>query len=113
MTAPVKNKGGRPSNAELALRGITKTELEIGLKILKKVFGPSIDKMIELSDDASLSVKDRFKMKQDLVNMYKDFLRTDQALKQAIARGDGDEAPQADEGDKPKGVVFDLFGSNS
>lgn len=108
--AEVKNKVGRPSNAELALRGITKTELEIGLKILKRVFGPSIDKMIELSDDASLSVKDRFKMKQDLVNMYKDFLRTDQALRQAIARGDdvGDSIP--DEADKPKGVVFDLFG---
>lgn len=110
MTAPVqKNKGGRPTNAELALRGITKTELDAGLKILKKVFGASIDKMIELSDDVSLSVKDRFKMKQDLANMYKEFLRANEMLKQAQAREEGGNADMnTDEADKPKGVVFDF-----
>lgn len=31
-----KNKGGRPTKAEVAARGVTKTEFEIGLKILKR-----------------------------------------------------------------------------
>lgn len=91
-----KNKGGRPTKAEMAARGITKTELEAGLKILKKIFGSAIDKMIELSDDVSLSVKDRFKMKQDLVNMYIALVKSDQALKMQLARGT-DETEEQEE----------------
>lgn len=100
-----KNKGGRPTKAEMAARGITKTELDAGLKILKKIFGSAIDKMIELSDDVSLSVKDRFKMKQDLVNMYIALVKSDQALKMQLTKGTTDEI---DETDKPLAPVFNF-----
>lgn len=100
-----KNKGGRPTKAEMAARGITKTELEAGLRILKKIFGSAIDKMIELSDDVDLSVKDRFKMKQDLVNMYIALVKSDQALKMQLAKGTTDEI---DEVDRPLAPVFNF-----
>lgn len=100
-----KNKGGRPSNAELAARGVTKTELEAGIKILKKIYGTAIDKMVELSDDVNLSVKDRFKMKQDLVNMYIALIKADVSLKIQMAKGS--DTPDEPE-DKPLAPVFNF-----
>ena len=100
-----KNKGGRPTKAEMAARGMTKTELDTGLKILKKIFGVAIDKMIEISDDASLTIKDRFKMKQELVMMYINLVKSDQALKIQLAKGN--EEPDEIE-DKPLAPVFNF-----
>lgn len=100
-----KNKGGRPTKAEMAARGITKTELDAGLRILKKIFGTAIDKMIEISDDASLTIKDRFKMKQELVMMYINLVKSDQALKMQLAKGtEAEEEPT----DKPLAPVFNF-----
>ena len=112
MTAPVKNKGGRPTNAELAARGMVKTDLDVGLKTLKKYFGRSVEKIVELASNPDLPVDKQFKMNQDVVSMFMAMLKADMALKQALARGDGDDTP-VDEGDKPKGIVFDLFSNNS
>ncbi|UAV84521.1 hypothetical protein PHB09_025 [Pseudomonas phage PHB09] len=100
-----KNKGGRPTKAEVAARGITKTELEAGIKILKKIFGSALDTMIELSDDTSLSTKDRFKLKQDLVMMYINLIKSDQSLKQQLAKGTDEQDEQAD---KPLAPVFNF-----
>lgn len=100
-----KNKGGRPTNAELAARGVTKTELEAGIKILKRIYGTAIDKMVELSDDDSLSVKDRFKMKQDLVNMYVALIKADSSLKIQMAKGT-EALDETD--DKPLAPVFNF-----
>lgn len=100
-----KNKGGRPTKAEVAARGITKTELEAGIKILKKIFGSALDTMIELSDDTSLSTKDRFKLKQDLVMMYINLIKSDQSLKQQLAKGTDEQDEQSD---KPLAPVFNF-----
>lgn len=100
-----KNKGGRPTKAEVAARGLTKTELEVGMKILKKIFGTAIDKMIEISDNPDLSIKEQFKMKQELVMLYVNLVKSDQALK--IQMSKGSEAPDEPE-DKPLAPVFNF-----
>uniref|UniRef100_A0AAU6VZ78 Terminase small subunit n=2 Tax=unclassified bacterial viruses TaxID=12333 RepID=A0AAU6VZ78_9VIRU len=100
-----KNKGGRPTKAEMAARGITKTELDAGLRILKKVYGQAIDKMIEISDDESIPAKDRFKMKQVLVDMYNNLYKANEALKLQLARGAEGEV---DETEKPLAPVFNF-----
>jgi hypothetical protein len=112
MTAPAKNKGGRPTNAELAARGMVKTDLDVGLKTLKKYFGKAAEKIVELASDPKLPVDKQFKMNQDLINMFMAMLKADMALKQATARGD--DVGTGDDDDKPKGngVVFDLFTNN-
>ena len=108
MTAP-KNKGGRPSNAELAARGMTKTDLDVGLKTLKRYFGRAAEKIVELASNPELSVDKQFKMNQDLINMFMAMLKADAMLKQAAAREDGDNKDMnTDDDDKPKGVIFDF-----
>lgn len=108
MTAP-KNKGGRPSNAELAARGMTKTDLDVGLKTLKRYFGRATEKIVELASNPELPVDKQFKMNQDLINMFMAMLKAEAMLKQAAAREDGNNSDMnTDDGDKPKGVVFDF-----
>ena len=107
MTAP-KNKGGRPSNAELAARGMTKTDLDVGLKTLKRYFGRAAEKIVELASNPELPVDKQFKMNQDLINMFMAMLKADAMLKQAAARDDGNNDMNTDNDDKPKGVVFDF-----
>ena len=100
-----KNKGGRPTKAEMAARGITKTELDAGLRILRKIYGNAIDKMIEISDDATLTIKEQFKMKQELVMLYINLVKSDQALKIQLAKG----TDTIDENeDKPLAPVFNF-----
>lgn len=100
-----KNKGGRPTKAEMAARGITKTELDAGLRILRKIYGTAIDKMIEISDDVSLTIKERFKMKQELVMLYINLVKSDQALKIQLTKGI--DTPDEIE-DKPLAPVFNF-----
>lgn len=101
-----KNKGGRPTKAEMAARGVTKTEFETGLKILKKIYGQSLDKMIEISDDETIPAKERFRMKQVLVDMYTNLIKADVALKIQLAKGT--DAPEEQEADKPLAPVFNF-----
>lgn len=100
-----KNKGGRPTKAEMAARGITKTELDAGLRILRKIYGTAIDKMIEISDDVALTIKERFKMKQELVMLYINLVKSDQALKIQLTKGT--DTPDEVE-DKPLAPVFNF-----
>lgn len=100
-----KNKGGRPTKAEMAARGITKTELDVALKILKKIFGNAIDTMIAISDDVSLTIHQRFKMKQELVNMYHMLYKSDIAIKMQLAKGTEGEEELTD---KPLAPVFNF-----
>lgn len=102
-----KNKGGRPTKAEMAARGITKTELEIGIKILRKIYGTSIDRMIEISDDSSLTIKEQFRMKQELVNMYINLIKSDSALRIQLARKEGAESGE-DEGEPQTATIFNF-----
>lgn len=101
-----KNKGGRPTKAEVAARGVIKTELDAGLKILKKIYGQAIDKMIEISNDESIPAKDRFRMHQVLVDMYNNLYKSNEALKIQMAKG-GD-APEEQEADKPLAPIFNF-----
>jgi hypothetical protein len=100
-----KNKGGRPTKAEVAARGVIKTELDAGLRILKKIYGQAIDKMIEISDDESIPAKERFRMKQVLVDMYNNLYKSNEALKIQMAKGSDvpDELT-----DKPLAPVFNF-----
>lgn len=100
-----KNKGGRPTKAEVAARGIVKTDLEVGIKILRKIFGGALDKLIELSDDENLNVKERFKMKQELAMMYINLVKSDHALRIQLGKGKVEEMPEID---KPLAPVFNF-----
>lgn len=99
-----KNKGGRPTKAEVAARGLTQTELDQGLKILKRIYGKALDKMIEISDDESIPAKDRFKMKQVLVDMYTSLYKSNEALKIQMAKGEVQDEPE----DRPLAPVFNF-----
>lgn len=101
MTEETKNKGGRPTNAELAARGITKTELEIGLRLLKKHFGPAITRAIEISEMDGIPLDKQFKMQIDLIKLFMEMKRADIALKKT-------DGPSDDDDDKPKAPVFKL-----
>lgn len=96
-----KNKGGRPSNAELAAKGITKTELEIGLRLLKKHFGPAVSRAIEISEMDGIPLDKQFKMQLDLIKLFMEMKRADIALRK-------EESPSADEDDAPLAPVFKL-----
>lgn len=100
----VKNKGGRPSNAELAARGITKTELETGLKLLKKYFGPAVTRAIEIANMEDLPLDKQFKMQLDLIKLYMEMQRANIAMKKEADAGNATE----DEDDKPLAPVFKL-----
>lgn len=108
-TTPV-NKGGRPTLQEQALKGVKKSDLAKGLILLKKAFGPAVERMIELQQTtADLSPEKEFKMAMDLTKLYMEMLKADKALimaEQRASDGDG-EVPDADQTPAP---VFALFG---
>lgn len=99
-----KNKGGRPSNAELAAKGITKTELEIGLRLLKRYFGPAVARAIEIASDDKIPLDKQFKMQLDLIKLFMEMKRADIALKK------DPEGDNEDDDDKPVAPVFKLRG---
>lgn len=105
--AEAKNKGGRPTNAELAARGMTKTELEAGLRLLRKHFGPAVAKAIELAGEKSkdLPLDKQFRMQLELIKLFMDMKRADIALKNQANGGD-----TVEEDDEPRSVapVFKL-----
>lgn len=101
--AEVKNKGGRPTNAELAAKGITKSELDAGLRVLKKYFGPAVARAIEIAEDDRLPLDKQFKMQVDLVKLYMEMIRADIALKKDPSTNSDDDI------DKPLAPVFKLL----
>lgn len=104
MTTP--NKGGRPTREEALAKAADKSELEAGLRILKRAFGPALNRMIEAATTADLPPEKQFKMAMDIANMYMAMLKTDKALK-ATARGDGEEVGN---GETPPATIFQLHG---
>lgn len=94
--AETKNKGGRPTNAELAAKGITKTELEIGLRLLKKHFGPAVTRAIEIANTDGIPLDKQFKMQLDLIKLFMEMKRADiQLKKEPETVEDDDDAPRA------------------
>lgn len=102
-----RNKGGRPTKAEQLAKGITKSELDGGLRILKRAFGPALTRMIEVASDPALPLDKQFKMSQDIANMYMAMLRADKALI-AIAQKEGDSGDETPE--QPTATIFQLHG---
>ena len=96
-----KNKGGRPTNAELAAKGITKTELEIGLRLLKRHFGPAVTRAIEIANTDGIPLDKQFKMQLDLIKLFMEMKRADIALKKV-------DNPDDDDEDKPTATIFKL-----
>lgn len=102
MTEP-KNKGGRPTNAELAAKGITKSELEVGLRLLKRHFGPAVTRAIEIANMDGIPLDKQFKMQLDLIKLFMEMKRADMAFKK-----DPDSATD-DDVEKPIAPVFKLM----
>lgn len=96
MSDTPKNKGGRPTKAEEAARGITRTELDGVLRVLKRHFGPSVSRAIEISSNEDLPLDKQFRMNVELAKLYVEFLKVDKSFKAAAKAGDGEEeqAPQ-------------------
>lgn len=97
-----QNKGGRPTKEEALAKSADKSELEGGIKILKRAFGPAINRMIAAATSEGLTAEKQFKMAQDIVNTYVALLKADKALK------DADDSGQVD--DRPAAPVFQLHG---
>lgn len=104
MTAP--NKGGRPTREEALAKSADKSELEIGLKILKRAFGPALNRMIVSATTEGLTPAQEFKMAQDIVNTYVALLKADKALKAV----DGDTGGLNSDTEQPTATVFQLHG---
>lgn len=102
MTTP--NKGGRPTREEALAKSADKSELEIGLKILKRAFGPALNRMIVSATTEGLTPAQEFKMAQDIVNTYVALLKADKALKATDGDTGGGDTEQ------PTATVFQLHG---
>lgn len=102
-----RNKGGRPTKAEQLAKGITKSELDGGLRILKRAFGPALTRMIEVAANPDLPLDKQFKMAQDIANMYMAMLRADKALIAIEQKAD----PDGKDGvEQPTATIFQLHG---
>lgn len=104
MTTP--NKGGRPTREETLAKSAERSDLEGGLRILKRAFGPALNRMVEAATAADLTPDKQFKMAQDIANMYVALLKADKALK-AIAASDGEGSGNVD---APSATIFQLHG---
>lgn len=100
-----QNKGGRPTKEEALAKSVDKTELEVGLRILKRAFGPALNRMLTAATTEGLSPAQEFKMAQDIVNTYVALLKADKALKAA-----DDDGVNKGSTDQPTATVFQLHG---
>jgi len=106
MSETQRNKGGRPTKAEQIAKGITKSELEAGLRVLKKAFVPSIQYLIDRANDTEVSMATRIKLHQMIASMFPNYLQADQRLK--TSPRDSGSLDTEDPEDKPTAVVFNL-----
>ena len=99
-----KNKGGRPTKAEAAAKGMTPTELDSVVRMLKRHFGPAMARAIEISSMTQLPLDKQFRMNVELAKLYVDMLRIQKQL-----RNGGSEAGDDDEERQPEAQrVFNL-----
>lgn len=109
MEAP-KNKGGRPTKAEQAAKGITDTELKRILLMFKKAAPVMVGDLLAQLESSQLTLKDKIKLQIDLLKMYESLLKTNKALL-ASADKDGDGGLDSkDPDDLPSQPIFRLAG---
>lgn len=101
-----QNKGGRPTKEEALAKSVDKTELEVGLRILKRAFGPALNRMIAAATTENLTPAQEFKMAQDIVNTYVALLKADRALKATDEDGIGEGKST----EQPTATIFQLHG---
>lgn len=106
MTAP-RRKVGRPTKEETLAKGIVKTEMDPALRLLKRHFVPALEEMIKIAQENGLSLDKKFRLWQDIVNMYVALVKVDKQLADAI-RAKMDEAEIPVDDVQPTAVVFQL-----
>ena len=79
MEAP-KNKGGRPTKAEQLAKGIQETELKRLLAQLRKVSPTILADLISEIENSELSLKEKIKIRLDVLKLYESLLKTNKAL---------------------------------
>lgn len=102
-----RNKGGRPTKAEQAAKGVTQSELAQGLRVLKRAFVPSLQFLVEASDSPNLTYTQRVKLKKELADMYQAMLKNDKALIAADNRS-GDVPPETNDEPEEAPITFNL-----
>lgn len=102
-----QNKGGRPTKEEALAKSVDKTELEVGLRILKRAFGPALNRMIAAATSDGLTPLQEFKMGQDIVNTYVALLKANKAL---LATSEGESGGLNSDTEQPTATVFQLHG---
>jgi len=101
-----RKKGGRPTKAEQIAKGITETELKAGLRVLKRAFVPSLQYLIDASNNPDVPMATRIKLHTLIANLYPNYLQADQRLK--TGNKDGGSLDSEDEDDKPLAPIFKL-----
>lgn len=102
-----QNKGGRPTKEEALAKSVDKTELEVGLRILKRAFGPALNRMIAAATADGLTPLQEFKMGQDIVNTYVALLKANKAL---LATSEGESGGLNSDTEQPTATIFQLHG---
>lgn len=102
-----RNKGGRPTKAEQAAKGITQSELAGGLRVLKRAFVPSLQFLIEASDSEKLTYAQRVKLKKEIAEMYQAMLKNDKVLIAADNKSGDTPADDSSEPDEAP-ITFNL-----
>lgn len=101
-----KGKPGRPTKAEQAAKGLTPTELDQVMRLLKRNFGPSIARAIEISGNEEVALDKQFRMNLELAKLYVEWLKVQEAMRKSpeAAASDADNGPEIER------TVFKLAG---
>lgn len=106
QTTPQK-KVGRPTKEEELAKGVVKTEMDPALRLLKRHFVPALEEMIKIAQQNDLALDKKFRLWQDIVNMYVALVKVDKALAEGI-RAKMDDAGMDVDSVQPTGVVLQL-----
>lgn len=104
-----RNKGGRPTKAEQAAKGITETELKRILLMFKKAAPVMVGDLLAQLESSTLTLKDKIKLQIDLLKMYESLLKTNKTLLSSADSGDGG-LDSKDPDDLPSQPIFRLAG---
>lgn len=105
-----RGKPGRPTKEESLAKGLVNTEMSPALRLLKKHFVPSLEKMIGIAADNQLTVDKQFRLWKEIVDMYVMLVKVDKALADAMKSKMDDAGIPVDDiaENKPQAVVFKL-----
>lgn len=104
-----RNKGGRPTKAEQAAKGITETELKRILLMFKKAAPVMVGDLLAQLESSTLTLKDKIKLQIDLLKMYESLLKTNKTLLASADSSDGG-LDSKDPDDMPSQPIFRLAG---